>query len=288
LNVVIAHLTIDDASIMKATVSKSLLLIALTASPAVCEGQEEVNARASTNGPAPVKRLVDLKFKHPSFTFVRIQYSDGRPGHPSTRWMTDYPGADLNFTARFQKETGIPCERDGRVMTLTNSELSRFPFIYIAEGGRLQFSDAEVSSLRRYLLGGGFLMVDDFWGETEWSSLRLEMKRVFPEREPVELSINHQVFHCYYDIRAKPQVPNVTLGTRSQFTGVTWEREDAREAHYRGLFDDKGRLMVIFCHNTDLGDGWERESENEYYYREFSLKKAYPMGINIVVYALTQ
>ena len=78
------------------------------------------------------------------------------------------------------------------------------------------------------------------------------------------------------------------LGIQSKFTGVTWEREDAKEPHYRGLFDDHGRLMAIFCHNTDLGDGWERQGENEYYIREFSLKKAYPMGINIVVYALTQ
>jgi Domain of unknown function (DUF4159) len=99
---------------------------------------------------------------------------------------------------------------------------------------------------------------------------------------------NSRVFRCFYEIREKPQVPNVALGIRSQFTGVTWEREDAKEAHYRGLFDDSGRLMTIFCHNTDLGDGWERAGESEYYHREFSLKKAYPMGINIAVYALSR
>lgn len=271
---------------MNATVAASLLVIILTGSPFICRGQQGAKVKASTNTPAPVKKLTDLKFKHQSFTFVRIQYSSEQPRR--SMWMTDYPNADLNFTARFQKETGLKCERDGRVMTLTNSELSRFPFIYIAEGGTLHFSDAEVSSLRRYLTGGGFLMVDDFWGEKEWSALQREMKRVLPEREPVELSIDHPVFHCYYDIREKPQVPNVALGIRSQFTGITWEREDAKEAHYRGLFDDKGRLMAIFCHNTDLGDGWEREDEDAYYFREFSLKKAYPMGINIVVHALTQ
>src|SRR6185436_3103637 len=126
------------------------------------------------------------------------------------------------------------------------------------------------------------------WGENDWKQLSAEMKRVFPEREPVELPLDHPVFHCYYDILEKPQVPNVQIGIRSRLTGVTWEREDAKEPHYRGLFDDKGRLMAIFCHNTDLGDGWEREGEDAYYFREFSLKKAYPMGINIVVHALTQ
>ena len=131
-------------------------------------------------------------------------------------------------------------------------------------------------------------MVDDFWGERDWKALQAEMKRVFPDREPVELSIDHPVFHCYYDIREKPQVPKLAQALRSQSPGMKWHREDTKEAHYRGLVDDRGRLMAIFCHNTDLGDGWEREGESEYYFREFSLKRAYPMGINIVVYALTQ
>jgi hypothetical protein len=130
-------------------------------------------------------------------------------------------------------------------------------------------------------------MVDDFWGEAEWESLAGELRRVFPNREPVDMPLSHEVFRCFYEIRKKPQVPNVMLGIKSQFTGVTWEREDAKEPHYRGLFDDSGRLMAILCHNTDLGDGWDRTDESEYYFREFSLKKAYPMGINIVVYALS-
>jgi hypothetical protein len=130
-------------------------------------------------------------------------------------------------------------------------------------------------------------MVDDFWGEDEWYNFYHEIKQVFPEREPVELSLNHPVFNCFYNIQEKPQVPMIAIGIKSLSTGITWEREDAKEAHYFGIEDAKGRLMAIFCHNTDLGDGWEREGENEYYYREFSLKKAYPMGINIVIYALT-
>jgi hypothetical protein len=130
-------------------------------------------------------------------------------------------------------------------------------------------------------------MVDDFWGEAEWESLAGELRRAFPDRQPIDLPLSHEIFRSCYEIRAKPQVPNVQLGINSQYNGITWERTDAREPHYRGLFDDNGRLMAIFCHNTDLADGWEREGVNEYYYREFSLKKAYPMGINIVVYALT-
>ena len=121
---------------------------------------------------------------------------------------------------------------------------------------------------------------------TEWLKPH-QIKRVFPDREPVELPLDHPVFHCVFDLKEKPQVPNVSLGIESQYTGITWEREDAKEVHVKGIFDDKNRLMVILCHNTDLGDGWEREGESEYYFHEFSEKKAYPMGINIVFYAMT-
>ena len=89
-------------------------------------------------------------------------------------------------------------------------------------------------------------------------------------------------------MKEKPQIPNFETGEASQVNGgITWERYDAKTPHYRAIFDDKGRMMVIICHNTDNGDGWEREGVYEYYFREFSEKKAYPLGINIVFYAMT-
>jgi hypothetical protein len=173
------------------------------------------------------------------------------------------------------------------VLELTDPQLVNYPFIYLIEPGRLVFDEAEVEALRGYLLNGGFLMVDDFWGEDEWYNFYNEIKRVFPDREPVELPLSHPIFHAVFDLKEKPQIPaiNVALAGRSQ--GITWERPDAQEVHYKGIFDDKGRMMVIICHNTDLGDGWEREGENEWYFHEFSEKKAYPLGINIVFYAMT-
>jgi len=264
-----------------------LLLLVFALSPVNVSAQEKGKANEQSAGPTPAKDLKELRFKQQSFTFVRIQYSSARAGvYPA--WMIDFPDSDLNFTARFQKVTGLKCDPDGKVMALTNAALSQFPFIYMVEGGQLRLNDAEVVALHQYLSGGGFLMVDDFWGESEWKAFSAQMKRVFPDRESVELPMEHPIFHCFYELHEKPQVPNVMLGIQSQHTGITWEREDAKQAHYRGLFDDRGRLMAIFCHNTDLGDGWEREGEDAYYYKEFSLKKAYPMGINIVVYALSK
>jgi hypothetical protein len=155
------------------------------------------------------------------------------------------------------------------------------------EPGGLQLDAEEAVALRRHLLNGGFLMLDDFWGEREWANCEQEMKRVFPDRSFVELTLDHPIYHCVFEIKTKAQIPAIQIGVYSQYSGVTWERPDAREVHHRALFDDNGRLMVIATHNTDNGDGWEREGENDYYFHNFSEKIAYPLGINILFYAMT-
>lgn len=235
-------------------------------------------------GPQPIRPASEIPFKHKQFTFVRIRYSDDKLRSRSGSWATDYPDSDQNFSSRFQAVTGLPTDPQGRVVKLTDPELKSFPFVYLVEGGELRLEDAEVAPLREYLLGGGFLMVDDFWGEQEWANLEREMRRVFPDREAKELDMTHPVFHSFYEITEKPQVPSIHVA----LSGRTFERQDAKQPHYRGISNDDGRLMVLICHNTDLGDGWERADTSREYYEQFSLPKAYPMGVNIVVYALTR
>jgi hypothetical protein len=247
----------------------------------------------------------DKEFSQDVFTFVRIQYSSGYGGYGyggrgrgrgrggfgygrgGGSWATDYPDSDLNFSYRLHQLTAMEVNPDGIVLELTDPELVNYPFIYMLECGSLVFSDEEVEALRRYLFNGGFLMVDDFWGEAEWFNFYREIKRVFPEREPIELPLDHKIFHTVFDLKEKPQIPSINVALAGRPYGVTWERPDAKEVHIKGIFDDKGRMMVIICHNTDLGDGWEREGEDEWYFHEFCEKKAYPLGINIVVYAMT-
>lgn len=231
----------------------------------------------------------DSEFPTDVFTFVRIFYNPQAGFRGS--WRTDWPDSDLNFSFRLQQLTSLKVNPNPLVLELTDPRLFHYPFIYFCEpgggwGGRrggLNFSPEEAELLRKYLEQGGFAMFDDFWGEEEWFNFESAMKLVFPDKEAQELPLDHPIFHIVYDLKEKPQVPSIEHGRR----GISYERPDATEVHYRAYFDDNGRMMALACHNTDLGDGWEREGEDEFYFREYSEKRAYPMGINILFYVMT-
>jgi Domain of unknown function (DUF4159) len=270
---------------------------------------------------------VDEHFSKDVFTFVRVEYDSyggrfgsgymgaipmlvsleqqprrgrggrgggfgGRGGYGWEPWSTDFPDSDLNFSFRLQQLTSLKVNPEPITRRLTAPDLCDYPFLYLIEPGRgLSFSPDEAAALRHYLLNGGFLMVDDFWGDNEYERFHQQMKNVFPEPqyEPKELTLDHKIFQCVYPLKEKPQVPSINAWG-GPGSGITWEPRydsDTSVVHYRGINDDKGRLMVIICHNTDLGDGWEREGVDEGYFHEMSEKKSYPMGINIVTYAMT-
>ncbi|SIO41421.1 protein of unknown function [Singulisphaera sp. GP187] len=290
---------------------RRLILIALPCLLAivtgVCLAQPRFGRRPRTRpGIIPDDRAgvpdwkVDERFKKDVFTFVRVEYDadyggggGGGFGYGGRRrwgggggWMTDWPDSDLNFSFRLQQLTSLKVNPEPISMRVTDERLCDYPFLYMIEPGNLSFSEEEVVALRHYLLNGGFLMIDDFWGDHAWQTVSDQFKRVFPDREPTELSIEHEIFRCVYRLKEKPQVPAINVWEN---TGETWERHDgdSQTVHYKQIVDDKGRMMVILCHNTDLGDGWEREGLSTDYFHEFSEKKSYPMGINIVTYAMT-
>ena len=128
------------------------------------------------------------------------------------------------------------------------------------------------------------MMFDDFWGNQEYAPLESTLKEVFPDRSPQELPIDHPVFHFVFPLAEKPQIPNVGRGTESQYDGITYEQWDAQTPYYKGMFDDDGRLMMIICHNTDLGDGWEDISVHGN--DESKRQEALRMGTNIILYSL--
>src|SRR5688572_13175597 len=170
---------------------------------------------------------VDDDFRDDVFTFVRVRWHSGGGGGRRWRgsgWATDYPDSELNFSFRLQQLTSLKVNPKPKVLELTDDELFDYPFIYMIEPGSLMFSEEEVVALRRYLENGGFLMVDDFWGEDEWDNFYDEIKRVFPAREPQELPLEHPVFHCVYDLKEKPQIPSINEAWRGRSAGITWER----------------------------------------------------------------
>ena len=226
------------------------------------------------------------KFKSDCFTFVRIKYRSTRDTS-SWAWWTDYPDADINFSWRLHELTAMKVDPDGKVIELLDEDLFNYPFAIMSGVPAIVMNDEEIDFLRRYLNSGGFVMIDDFWGEPNWEHFENEvLDRLFPGQKAQELPIEHPIFHCVFPLKEKPQIPNVNQGIRSRDTGETWE-ENGRIPHYRAMYDDKGRMVMLICHNTDLGDGWEEEGTDPYYFSEFSEKKAYPLGINIVFYALT-
>ena len=226
--------------------------------------------------PAPIRTVQEIPFKTSAFTFVRAIYaSESRARAPGMSWATDFPDADRAFSSQVQSATGLATDPDGLQLRLTDPAIQDYPFIYIVEPGQMTLGDDEVVALRDYLLGGGFLMADDFWGEYEWGRFANELARVFPDREPVELTVDHEIFQSFYYISETPQVP-----------GRGGVRRDTR-GRFMALFDDNGRLMAILCHNHDFGDAWEHVND-PWYPREISLGHAVPMGINIVVYALSR
>lgn len=199
-------------------------------------------------------------------------------------WSIDYPRADRHFLHALDRLSVLDLSPDENAVKLTDPKLRQLPFIYALEVGAMQLDEAEVGALRDYLLAGGFLFIDDFWGSWAWSNLVDQMRLVFPNREIVEIPPSHSVFHVVYDIEEIKQIPNFRNGIAFERTGITHE-DDGREPKVSGIFDDNGNLMVLINWNTDLGDGWEWADHPEYP-SHFSTY-AFMLGINIVIYAMT-
>ncbi len=256
---------------------------------------------------------VNPAFKADTFAFTRLIYDSGGGGRGGGgSWATDTSvtnrdgrDADSSLAYRLHMMTSLKVHPGHNYIEITPQNLARNPFVYMVEPGRLYFREEEVKALRNHLLNGGFLMVDDFWGDAEWDNFYAQFNRVFPELPrnlPAdspganaegtisirELPLEHPIFHTVFDLKARPQIPNINNYFSS---GENFDRarrgHDTTQVHYKGIFDKKGRLMMLICHNTDFGDGWEREGENIEYFKKFSEPQAYPMIINVLFYIMS-
>ena len=224
-----------------------------------------------------------------AFMFCRIMFRNAGNGDGGG-WYVDYPRSDVNLSFRLSELTTTSVSRDSlgefnhAAIRLTDPELFRCPFIMMTEPGGAYFDEEEAKQLREYLLRGGFLWADDFWGEYAWEHWANELSKALPSGYPiVDLAMDHPLFHTLYDVSELPQIPSINWYFGSG--GRTSERYDSTVPHARAVFDTTGHMMVLMTHNTDFGDAFEREGEDPRYFYTFSVE-GYQTGINVLLYAL--
>ena len=223
---------------------------------------------------------------HPNARFGRYSrrfggIADWRQG--GTSWTQDYPRADRHFAQAIRRLTRISARSVEQPVNLDDEDdVFNWPWLCAGEMGDWKLTDAQSAKLREYLLRGGFLMLDDFWGSEEWDRFNESMRRVFPDRRIVEIDSGDAIFHTIYDLDDRFQV----AGWQWRYTRRTYEAgETGKTPHWRAIFDDKGRVMVAICHNMDLGDAWEWSDDPRYPEKWASL--AYRIAMNYFIYDLT-
>jgi hypothetical protein len=222
--------------------------------------------------------------QHPQARFGRYssRYGgmfDWREGY--TSWTQDYPRADRHFSQALRRLTRIHARSVEQPVNLDYpDDVFHWPWLCAGEMGDWKLTDPQARTLREYLLRGGFLMLDDFWGTPEWERFQESMQRVFPDRPIVEIEDENQIFHTVYDLDERYQVP----GQWALRRGSTY-RNDGSIPHWRGIYDDKGHIMVAMAFNSDLGDSWEWADDPQYPEKYSAL--GIRIGVNYVIYSMT-
>ena len=213
------------------------------------------------------------------FSFARLRYrSEG--GRRRSSWGTDSNKAERVFVQGLRRLTRVHARSVEEIIDVEDDQLFNWPWLYAVEVGHWSLSDSHAKRLRAYLDRGGFLMVDDFHGSSEWAVFQEGLRKIFPDRTVIDLEDANQVFHVLYDLEHRFQVP----GHQFVWSGRTSER-DGYDPKWRAVLDDRNRVQVLICHNMDLGDAWEWADDPQYPEKFASL--AYRIGINSVVYSMT-
>ena len=229
-----------------------------------------------------------------SFVVCRLEYRSVRSEAMGIGWQTDYPYAEVNLTTRLSELTKTRVSRDGNgrpnfyVVRLTDDALFNCPFTVASDVGTVGFGPEEAARLRNYLLKGGFLWVDDFWGTLAWRQWATEIAKALPPSEyPIlDVPLNDPILRGMFEVHHVPQITNIQFwrGVGGQTTS---ERgADSAEAHLRAIRDAHGRIMLLMTHNTDVADSWEREGEDPGFFYQFS-PNGYALGIDVLVHAMT-
>jgi len=194
-------------------------------------------------------------------------------------WTQDFPRADRHFAQAMRRLTRIHVRSVEQPVNLDEGDACDWPWLYAVQVGEWGLTGQQAQTLREYLLRGGFFMADDFHGAAEWSEFETRIRRAFPERPIVDIPDDDPIFHTVYDITDRYQIPG------QAHLRVGYKYADGKGAHWRGIYDDKGRVMVAISFNSDIGDAWEW-ADDPWYPAKFS-DLAIRLGVNYVVYAMT-
>jgi hypothetical protein len=225
------------------------------------------------------------------YNYCRLMYTSVVREEGGAGWSTDYPDADVNFSIRLSELTKTAVNFHGRqpnhvVVRPTDPMLFQCPWVQVSDAGTIGLSDEEAARLREYLLKGGFMWADDFWGEAAFQQFTGEIARLLPPSEyPVrDLPLSHPLFRTMFQVTKLPQIPSIRFWRPYRQTS---ERgAESAQVHFRAIADRNGHIMVLMTHNTDIQDAWEREGEDIDFFRSFS-PDGYAVGINAMLYAMT-
>jgi len=241
---------------------------------------------AESEGPLPP----DYQ-KPAEFVFGRLMYPSnsrfGRGGNWKegySPWTIDYPLGDRNFARLMRRLTTVNTRSVEQPIDLDDGDdIYYWPFLYIDTPGAMDLTQAQAAKLRDYMLRGGFVLCDSFFGSREWAGFENTLKQVFPDRPVVELSADHPLFHTVYELNQLRQVRN--MRSMRRFGPTRGYRTDGAVPHWRAILDDDGRIMMAILFNNDLGDAWQYADIPEYPQEDTNL--ALRLGVNIAVYDLT-
>jgi len=272
----------------RATVAVSALALVLLFAPRAVVAQ-----RFHAEGRFPPRFPPEGLFDR-GVTFCRLMYESDRREAGGIGWITDYPYAEINFLTRVSEltTTGVNFESHDLpyyyVVRATDKALFNCPFIMASDIGTGRFSPAEIQSLRDYLLKGGFLWVDDFWGDWAWQQWSEEIGKVLPASEyPIqEVALTDPLFRTLYELNHMPQITSIQFWRRSGGTTTSERGEESKTPHLRAIRDAKGRIMVLMSFNTDIGDAWERETEDIEFFYKFA-HDGYALGIDALLHVMS-
>ena len=226
------------------------------------------------------------------FHYCRVVYRPSMNGSGGS-WRTDYPRADQNLSIRLGELTKITVSKrpggqpNTLLVRLGNDEMFQCPLTIMSAPGDASIDTTEGAKLRQYLLKGGFLWVDDFWGTYQWEHWVSQLRNALPAGEyPIfDIPLDHALFKTQFEVPAIPQIPNIGFFIRSG-GGTSEQGADSAVPHLYVVRDKGGRIMLAMTHNTDIADAFEREGDDPEFFLRFS-PRGYALGINVVLYALT-